>query len=159
MLNRLVAFMLGEQQYALPLNTIQRVVQMVEVTPLPKAPDIVLGVIDFQGNIIPVMSMRKRFGVREPDSSLSDQLIVADTATRTVALVVNSVTGVLERTAEQVTNAESVVPGAQYVAGMTRFEDGIVFIHDLDRFLSKQEEHELDGLLGQAAGAGTTGRG
>jgi purine-binding chemotaxis protein CheW len=154
MLNQLVAFILGEQQYALPLATVQRVVRMVEVTALPKAPEIVLGVIDLGGKIIPVMSMRKRFGSPEPETSLSDQLIVADTATRTVALVVNSVTGVVERRAEEITNTESIMPGVQYVAGMISLEEGVLFIHDLDRFLAKKEERELEALMGQAAGRG-----
>jgi len=152
MLNQLVAFILGEQQYALPLTTVQRVVRMVEVTPLPEAPEVVLGVIDFHGNIIPVMSMRKRFGFPEFETSLSDQLIVADTAIRRVALVVNSVTGVLERTTEEVTEAEKIVPGGQYVEGITRLGDGILFIHNLEHFLSKKEGEQLDGLLVQAAG-------
>jgi purine-binding chemotaxis protein CheW len=151
MLNQLVAFTLGEQKYAIPLATVQRVVRMVEVTPLPKAPEVVLGVIDFQGNIIPVMSMRRRFGLAESDTSLSDQLIVADAGTRSVALLVNSVIGVLERTAKEVTEAEMILPGAQYVEGITRLEGGILFVHDLNRFLSKKEEQQLDGLLDQAA--------
>jgi purine-binding chemotaxis protein CheW len=152
MLNQVVTFILGKQQYALHLTTVQRVVRMVEVTPLPKAPEIVLGLIDFQGIIIPVISMRKRFGLSEPETSLSDQLIVADTGTRTVALVVNSVTGVVERTVEDVTKAEKIAPGLQYVEGITRLEDGILFIHNLERFLSKKEEQQLDGLLAKAAG-------
>jgi purine-binding chemotaxis protein CheW len=152
MLNQLVAFILGEQQYALPLTAVQRVVRMVEVTPLPKAPEIVLGVIDFQGTIIPVMSMRKRFGLSEPETNLSDQLIVADTARRCVALVVNSVTGVLERKAEAVTETEKIIPDAQYVESITRLEDGILFIHNLEHFLSKKEEQQLDDLPAQAAG-------
>jgi purine-binding chemotaxis protein CheW len=147
MLNQLVVFIIGEQRYALPLTTVQRVVRMVEVTPLPKAPEVVLGVIDVQGNVMPVISMRKRFGFDEPESSLSDQLIVADTGTRTVAIVVNSVIGVLERTTEEVTGAESIVSGAQYVDGITRLDGGMVFIHDLHRFLSKQEKQQLDGLM------------
>jgi purine-binding chemotaxis protein CheW len=154
MLNQLVAFILGEQQYALRLKAVQRVVRTVEITPLPKAPEVVLGVIDLQGSIIPVMSMRKRFGSPEPETSLSDQFIVADTATRTVALVVNSVIGVVERTPEEVAEAGKIVPGAQYVEGMTRLEDGILFIHDLDRFLSKKEEQQLDGVLAQGASRG-----
>src|SRR6266852_4862003 len=128
MLHQLVAFTLGEQRYALPLTTVQRVVRMVEVTPLPKAPEIVLGVIDLQGDIIPIMSMRKRFGLPEPETSLTDQLIVADTATRSVALVVNSVIGVVEQTAAKVIETEKIVPGAQFVEGITRLEDGILFI-------------------------------
>jgi purine-binding chemotaxis protein CheW len=150
-MNQLVAFILGEQQYGLPLISVQRVARMVEVTPLPKAPEVVLGVIDFQGNIIPVVSMRKRFGLAEPETSLIDQLMVANAGTRTVALVVNSVTGVLERTPEDITEAATIVPGAQYVEGITRLEGGILFVHDLDRFLSNKEEQQLDGLLAQAA--------
>lgn len=65
-----------------------------------------------------------------------------------------SVTGVIERTAEEVTDAEKVVPGAHYVEGMTRLEDNILFIHNLDHFLSKKEEHQLEGLLSQTAGRG-----
>lgn len=153
MLKQLVAFILDEQQYALPLATVQRVVRMVEVTRLPNAPEVVLGVIDFQGNIIPVVSMRKRFGFAEPEGSVSDQLIVAEAGTRSVALVVNSVIGVLERTTEEVTEAGKVVSGAQYLEGITRLEGGMVFIHDLHRFLSKDEEQQLDGLLAQTVGA------
>ncbi len=152
MSNQLVVFTLDPQAYALPLARVQRVVRIVEVTPLPKAPEIVLGVIDLQGNIIPVMSMRKRFGLSEPEASLSDLLIVADTGTRSIALVVNSVTGVVERTAEEITQIEKIVPGMQYVEGITTLKDGLLFIHDLDRFLSKREEQQLDGLLARAAG-------
>jgi purine-binding chemotaxis protein CheW len=152
MLNQLVVFTLDAQRYALPLASVQRVVRMVEVTRLPKAPDMVLGVIDLQGNIIPVMSIRKRFGLAEPETTLSDQLIVADTATRSIALVVNSVTEVVERKVEEVNEAENIVPGAQYVEGIIKFDDGILFIHNIDRFLSKKEEQQLDDLLVQAAG-------
>jgi purine-binding chemotaxis protein CheW len=159
MLNQLVAFIVDEQQYALPLTAVQRVVSLVEVTPLPSAPEVVLGVIDFQGNIIPVMSMRKRFGRIEPETSLSDQLVVAAAGARRVALVVNSVIGVVERMAEEITDTEKVVHGAQYVEGITRLEGGILFIHDLDRFLSKREEQQLDGLLAGAVGAGAVGTG
>jgi purine-binding chemotaxis protein CheW len=150
MSNQLVVFTLDERLYALPLARVKRVVRMVEVTPLPKAPGIVLGVINLQGNIIPVMSMRTRFGLLEPEASLSDQIIVADTATRTVGLLVNSVTGIIERTLEEVTEIEKIVPGAQYVEGITRTDDGILFIHNVDRFLSVKEEQQLDGLLAVA---------
>jgi purine-binding chemotaxis protein CheW len=152
MWSQLVVFTLDAQLYALPLASVQRVVRMVEVTPLPKAPEIVLGVIDVHGSIIPVMSMRRRFGRPEPEASLTGQLIVAETDTRCVALVVTSVTGVIERTVEEVTEAEKIVPGAQYVEGISKLEDGMVFIHNVDRFLSKKEDQQLDGLLTRSTG-------
>jgi purine-binding chemotaxis protein CheW len=152
MLNQFVTFVLNEQRYALPLESVQRVVRMAETTPLPKAPDIVLGVIDLRGQIVPVLSMRKRFGLPEPEPNLNDQLLVADTTTRTVALVVNLVTGVIERTAEEITDPQCIVPGAEYVEGIAKLKDGLLLIHNLDRFLSQQEEHQLHKVLAQQAG-------
>lgn len=155
MLNRLVVFTLGEQNYALSLRAVLRVVRMVEITRLPKASEIVLGVIDLQGEVVPVMNMRKRFGLAEPEISLSDQLIVADTATRRVALSVNLVTGVLEPAEENIAQAAEIVPGSQYVEGSSRLEDGLLFIHNLDLFLSQKEERQLDKLLARSEARGS----
>jgi purine-binding chemotaxis protein CheW len=152
MSNHLLVFSLDAQQYALPLETVQRVVRIVEVTPLPEAQEIVLGVIDLMGNIVPVISMRKRFGLPEPETLLTDQLLVAGLGTRSVALVVSSVQGVIECITEEITATEKIVPGMQYVESITRLEDGILFIHNLDRLLSKKEEQQLDDLLAQSAG-------
>ena len=56
-----VAFVLNDQRYALRLAVVERVVQVVEFTPLPKAPEIVLGIINFEGRVVPVVDVRKRF--------------------------------------------------------------------------------------------------
>ncbi len=60
-LNLYIVFTLDEQRYALHLSAVERVICVVEITPLPKAPEIVLGIINVGGQIIPVIDMRKRF--------------------------------------------------------------------------------------------------
>lgn len=151
-LHPLVGFSLEGQRYAIPLARVRRVVRMVEVTPLPKSPDVVIGVFDLQGVILPVLSMRRRFGLAKEESSLTDQLLIADTSSQTVALVVSSVNGVVVKTDTEITKATEVVPGCHYVEGITRLEDGLLFIHDLDRFLSPSEDAEIHDLLIQAKG-------
>ncbi len=150
MATQLIAFTLDEQQYALPLHSVRRVTRSVEITALAKAPAIVLGIIDLQGEMVPVISMRERLGFSEPDPSLTDQMIIAETAKRSVALLVNSVTGVIEREPEEITAAEDIVPGAKYVQGMARLGDGILFIYNLENFLSVQEQRQLGRLLARA---------
>jgi purine-binding chemotaxis protein CheW len=152
-LNQLVAFTLNKQPYALRLASVRQVLRMVEVTSLPKAPEIVLGLVSLQGTVVPVLSIRRRVGLTEVEASLTDHLIVADTASRIVALVVDSVTGVVERTAEEITKAESVVPGAEYVEGIAKLEEGMLFIHNLDLFLSQPEESQLHDALTKGQGA------
>ena len=151
-LNQLVAFTLNRQPYALRLASVRQVLRMVEVTPLPKAPEIVLGVVSLHGTVVPVLSIRRRVGLTDREASLSDQLIVADTACRIVALVVDAVIGVVERSTEEITEAERIVPSAQYVEGIARLEEDMLFIHDLDRFLSQHEESQLRGALAKGPG-------
>jgi purine-binding chemotaxis protein CheW len=152
-LNQLVAFTLNRQPYALRLASVRQVLRMVEVTPLPKAPAIVLGVINLHGTVVPVLSIRRRVGLTEGEASLSDQLIVADAASRRVALVVDAVTGVVERTTEEITKAERIVPGAEYVEGIAKLKEGMLFIHNLDLFLLQPEEIQLHDALAKGQGA------
>jgi len=93
---KIVLFSLDEPRYALYLSAVERVVRAVEITPLPKAPNIVLGIINFQGKIIPVIDIRQRFHLRRREINLEDQFIIARTSKRLVVLVVDSVTGVYE---------------------------------------------------------------
>lgn len=142
--NQIVVFTLGEQRYGLPLSAVDRIVRMVEVTSLPKGPDIVLGVVNVRGRIIPVINARRRFRLPEREIVLADQLIVARAARRPVALAADAVTGVFEYSAQEVVGARDVLPGIEYVEGVVKLDDGLVLIHDLDQFLSLEEETALD---------------
>jgi purine-binding chemotaxis protein CheW len=153
MLNQLVAFTLNGQAYALSLARVRQVLRMVEITPLPQAPHIVLGVVSLHGTVIPVFSLRRRLGLVEEGTNLSDHLIVADTEGRSVALVVDAVHGVVERSSEEIAVVETIVPGADYVEGIAKLENGMLFIHNLDRFLSRPEQSQLHDALAMARGA------
>jgi purine-binding chemotaxis protein CheW len=140
----IIVFNLDEQRYALHLAAVQKTVHMVEITPLPKAPEMVLGVINFHGAVVPVLNMRKRFRLSERAAGLGDQLIIARTAKRLVALVVDAVSDVVSLTQEQVFDPVETLPRLEYVEGVALLEGGMVFIHDLDAFLSLEEEQALE---------------
>lgn len=151
---RLVVFALDEQRYALRLSVVERVVRVVAITPLPKAPPIVLGVVNFQGRVLPLLDVRQRFRLLPREMHLSDQLVLAHTARRPVLLLVDKVVGVIERSAEGLVSADRILPQLEYVEGVTQFEDSLVLIHDLDRFLSLEEEHLLRRALADYQEAG-----
>lgn len=147
---RLVAFRLEGQRYALHLSVVERVLRMVAVSPLPKAPAIVLGVVNLHGQVIPVLDLQRRFGLPSHNYGLSSTLLVARTNRRTLALPVNEVLGVQEVAAEIVTLPATVCPGIGLVVGIAALPDGVLFIHDLDTFLSLDEEQRLtEALEGQ----------
>jgi purine-binding chemotaxis protein CheW len=142
-LNRLVSFNLDDQKYALFLSAVIRIIRVVEITSLPKAPDIVLGVINMHGQIVPVLDIRKRFRLPQREIQLEHQLIVASTSKRTVALLVDFVSDVIEISEEKIIAGEHILPGMEYVEGVVKTEDGMILIHDLEQFLSLQEEKAL----------------
>ena len=93
---KIVLFSLEELRYALYLSDVVKVERAVEITPLPKAPQVVSGVINYHGEIIPVIDIRKLFRLPQRDIHLEDQFIIARTSQRLVVLVVDSVNGVYD---------------------------------------------------------------
>jgi purine-binding chemotaxis protein CheW len=151
-IRRFVVFVLDNLRYGLLLSAVDRAVRTVEVTPLPKAPEIVRGIINFAGIVVPVLDIRQRFKLPACHLHLSDHLIVARTSRRRIALHVDRVEGLAECTESEIVSAETVLRGLEYVRGVAKLDDGMVLIHDLDTFLSLEEEEDLGSAL---AGMGT----
>jgi purine-binding chemotaxis protein CheW len=144
---KIVLFSLEEPRYALYLSEVVKVERAVEITPLPKAPQVVSGVINFHGEIIPVIDIRKLFRLPQRDIYLEDQFIIARTSQRLVVLVVDSVNGVFDLEHHQVIDAEESFPFTEYLSGIATIEHGIVLITDLEKFLSLDEERVLNVAL------------
>lgn len=143
-LTQLVVFRLDEQRYALPLASVERIVRAVEVTVLPDAPAIVLGAIAVAGRILPVLNLRRRFGLPEREINPDDQFLIAHTTRRIVALVVDEAQGLIEYPAAGIVPPARIVPGLERIQGVVKLDEGLVLIHDLEKFLSLDEAHALD---------------
>jgi len=140
----LVEFCLDGWHYALHLAAVERILRMAEVIPLPKAPEIVQGVINVQGRIVPVVDVRKRFRLPSREVGLTDHLILARTARRSVGLIADVVIGVAEGLPPRTVAADRILPHLEYVEGVVKLDDGLIFIHNLDMFLSLEEEKALE---------------
>jgi len=146
-IRQLVVFNLADQRYALHLSAVERVVLIAELTALPNAPEIVLGIINVRGCIVPVVDTRKRFGLPAREINLSDHLIIAHTSRRVVALLADVVGGVVQHSRAAITAAEQILCNVEYVEGVVKLDDGLALIHDLDTFLSALEERTLEQAL------------
>jgi len=144
---QLVAFTLDNCKFALPLPQVERIVHVVEITPLPKAPDVVIGVVNVQGRIIPVVDIRKRFRLPKREMNLNDKIILSQTSKRSVGIMVDSVVNVIEYPKQEVIIPEKILSGIGYVEGVVKLEDGLTLIHDIDSFLSLEEEKTLDDAM------------
>lgn len=145
--HQLVVFKLDQLRFGLRLEAVERVERAVEVTPLPQAPDNVLGVVNLQGQVVPVFNVRRRFLLPEREVDPRDQFIFVRTERRNVALAVDAVADVIAAGELDVTASKAILPGLECVEGVVKLDDGLVVIHDLDRFLSLEEEVVLEKAL------------
>lgn len=148
--SELLIFTLDAQRYALPLDAVVRIVRAAEITPLPNAPPVVLGALDIEGTIFPVLSLRRRLELPDREVTITDHFLVADTARRTVILVIDAPQGVRNVPHDRITRGTEVVPGlGAHLRGVVALDDGLVLIHDLEAFLSLEEEAALDTALAE----------
>ncbi|MGH2569071.1 MAG: chemotaxis protein CheW [Bacteroidota bacterium] len=149
--NTYLSFTLEDNQYALAVDAVQRVVRAVHITELPKVPNVVHGIINFEGKVIPVCNARSRFHLPAREIALSDQFIIARIPKRTVALAVDATTGLIELSDNLIVPSEKILPNIEYIKGVIKLESGLHLIHDLEQFLSLEEEAQLDEAMKTAS--------
>ena len=144
---QLVVFDLEGQHYALPLAAVERVVHAVEVTPMNGGPEVVLGVVDMGGRILPVLNLRRRLGLPGREMQPSDRFLIVRAGRRVLALTVDGAEGVIALPASALVPANRIFPGFELIEGVVCLEDGLVLIQDLRRFLTLEEDRMLEDAM------------
>ncbi|WP_224244847.1 chemotaxis protein CheW [Hyalangium gracile] len=143
-------FTLEGQRYALPSADVRELVRAALLTPLPRAPDVVEGLLNLRGELLPVLDLRRRFRLPPRPLSPSDHFIVAQAGARRVVLRVDRTEEMLAIQPGTLDETPRTLPGVGYVAGAVKLPDGLVLVHDLRTFLSEAEALALDSALSGA---------
>jgi len=139
-----LVFTLEGQQYALGLEAVERVVRAVELTSVPEAPEILVGLINIRGKIVPVLDIRRRFHLPPRDMEIKDRIIVSRTSSRTIAVIADTIEGVAEFAQEEIREARKILPDMEgYVEGVGKLNDDTVLIYDINKLFSINEIQEL----------------
>lgn len=150
-------YRLGERRFGLLLDGVERVLRAMAVVPLPQAHPLILGLVNIQGEILPVLQTRVRLGLPPRPLSLEDRMIVVKTKTRKFVLIVDAIEGVASRRRDEFLPAAAVAPEIAGLTGVVPLPDGILLIHDVDAFLSSEEEDALRSVLPHVSSAGSGG--
>jgi purine-binding chemotaxis protein CheW len=142
------------QRYALPLEDVRELVRAARLTPLPRAPAVVEGLLNLRGELLPVLDLRRRFRLPPRPLSSSDHLVIAQAGARRVALRVDRAEGLLPVEPRLLDTSPAELPGVGYVAGALKLPDGLVLLHDLRTFLSEAEALALEEALAEGGRPG-----
>jgi len=132
----LLLFTIDGHKYAIDSSSVRRVVRMVEITPLPGGTEAILGVINVQGDLVPVIDLRRCFRMPGREMDISDQLIIVYAEGHRLALPVDETEGVIDCQDEALIPVAGVLSGTEYIGGVAKHADGMVLIYNLDKLLA-----------------------
>lgn len=141
---QLVTFSIGEEEFGVDILKVQEIIRTMEITKVPRAPEFVEGVINLRGKVIPIVDLRKRFGLETRDHDKHTRIIVIEINQMIVGFVVDSVSEVLRIPANTV-EPPPVVSGleSEYISGVGKLQDRLLILLDLNRLLSGEEKDAL----------------
>ena len=155
-----VLFRLGPEQYALPVSSVVSVVRYQQPTPVPRASEEVLGVVNLRGRVLPVVDLGRRFGRSVFEASPSSRVVVAESAAGSVGVAVDSASEVVTFTEDEIKPVpESVLSNetAKAFRGMVEREAGLVVLLDPDEAMPRRDLDAMNTMVSPGTEAGSDG--
>ncbi len=151
---QLVSFMVGTEEFAIPILSVQEINRMMQITRVPGSPQFIEGVINLRGKIIPVLNLRKRFGMDSVEQSNDARIIVVEVSNRVIGFTVDRVNEVLRIPANIVEPPPTMVCGvdSDYVQGVGKLDDRLLILLNLDQLFSAEELAAADAAAGKHQG-------
>lgn len=142
---QLVVFQLAGETYGVDINWVHEIIRMQPITKLPRTPHFIEGVINLRGRIIPVIDLRKRFGLPTAEETQNSRIMVVEMAGVTVGMIVDAVSEVLRLPANSIEPPPPMMHGIDtaYLQGVGKWEERLVILLDLEKVLHRGEQEQL----------------
>ena len=146
----MLVFRLGSEEYGVDILKVQEIRGYEKVTPIPRSPDYLKGVVNLRGAIVPIIDLRVKFGMANPAFDSFTVVIILRIAGRFIGLVVDGVSDTVDLSAGEIRDAPGLgaMVDSAYLAGVATKDDRMILIVDIEKLLSAGEL----ALLGEAAG-------
>ncbi|MGB9674300.1 MAG: chemotaxis protein CheW [Anaerolineales bacterium] len=153
---QLVVFELANEHYGVDISAVESIIKMQQITAVPQAPAFVEGITNLRGNILPVMDLRKRFGLKIANSNESQtkkqfdesRIVVVSMDGVKVGMIVDSVSEVLRISSDTIEPPPPMVAGinSTFITGIAKLEDKLIILLDLARILTVNEKEQFSQL-------------
>ncbi|MGL1902999.1 MAG: chemotaxis protein CheW [Fibrobacterales bacterium] len=152
MAGKYLTFTLGDEEYGLPILTVQRIIQLQDITAVPKTPDYVLGVINLRGKIIPIVEVRNKFQMESIEPTDNSCIIVVQipvgNTELTMGMLIDAVSEVVFIDDKQMQETPEFGDGVQteFITSMAKIDEKVVMLLDIEKILSVSELQSLSSL-------------
>ena len=138
---QLVVFQLDDEFYGVDIARVHEIIRLQSVTRVPRTPAFVEGVINLRGKIIPVVDLRKRFGLPSGDKTRASRIVVVEIDDQVVGIIVDGVSEVLRVSEATIEPPSPVVAGvdSEFIHGIAKLPERLVILLDLNRAMAREE--------------------
>lgn len=148
----ILLFRVGEGTYAVRAGAVLSLLRAVRLAPLPQAPEVVAGLLDLHGELVPILDLRVRFGLPARPLQPADHFVIVTAGRRRIGLWVDRAEDFRAVPEATFDPSPATLPRVGFVAGAIKLPDGLVLISDLEAFLSEAESAALEASLKAASG-------
>lgn len=142
---QLVVFELADEQYGLDITTVESIIKMQPITKMPHAPSFLEGITNLRGVVVPVMDLRRRFGLESKPADRDTRIVVANMNDTQIGIVVDAVSQVLRIQDEAIEPPPSLSTtiDSSFISGIAKLDDQLVILLDHEKILSTEEQTKL----------------
>lgn len=140
--DRYLCFNLGREEFAIPLLTVKEVIGMPELTPIPQMPSHFLGMMNLRGNVITVMDLRLKVGIK-PQPSEEQTVVILEMGELNLGCLVDCVNSVLSLSEDQILPRPHMEANraSQSITGVIKKEEKLILLMDINKALSIEEKN------------------
>jgi len=145
---QLISFIVGEEEFGLEILQIKEVIRTQQITRLPKAPIFVKGVINLRGDIIPVIDLREKFGLKQKEYTEESRVIVVEIEDKYIGMAVDVVSEVIRISQKDIEPPPPLVKGLseEYLKGIGKLGEKLIILPNIEKILTTEEKIELESL-------------
>ena len=143
--HQLVVFELGKEHYAVDISAVESIIKMQPITVVPHTPSFVEGVTNLRGSVLPVIDLRKRFGLAMDTISKNSRIVVIALGTTKVGMIVDAVSEVMRVPDDAIEPPPPMVTSIEttFITGIAKIETKLVILLELAKVLSMEQQAEL----------------
>jgi len=143
---QLVSFVLAEEEYGVEVLKVREIIRMPSITKMPNSPQYIEGIINLRGKVIPIISMRKRFGLMESENNIHTRIIIMDANSVMTGFIVDGVSEVIRIPNNEIQPPPLMVHSGgidqEFITGVFNHAERLLIIMDIDRlFADDDQEH------------------
>lgn len=134
---QLVSFRLAREEYGIEITKVQEIILLGQITRVPQTPDFIKGLINLRSTVIPVVDLRRRFGLAAEEPTDETRIMVVNVGGKTLGVIVDAVSEVLRVSQEQIVPPPPTVAGVghEYLTGLVKLDNRLLILLNLDKIL------------------------